>query len=636
METELQPGSSLGDYELLVRVGRGGMASVWVARERARNGGAERLVAVKAMLPELAHDSEFRAMFLEEGQIVRSIDHPNVVRVHAVSEDKGILFLAMEWVEGDSLRTVIRDAKKRRAIPIELAVRIIADAAAGLHAAHELRGWDGELRNIVHCDISPHNILVGVDGVAKLVDFGVANATVHSDFGGSEKVKGKLGYMSPEQARAEPIDRRSDVFALGIVLFELTTGQRLFQGETAAHTLQMVEAARLPDLEKVHPGYPPKLAAIVHRALQRDKQTRFQTALDLRESLERYLIEDRILVSHAGVGSLVRRVLGTRIATVRQQVTEALVAVDGRLNAGLVPQSPASTGSFSGVAAGSFSGVASKLVSEPPRLDGSGQPLSGTPRPETYDTPQPARAGILPWLSAFAGIASVAGSVLWVTRPIEFEQAAPAAAAAPMTPPAGARGEQPHDGPPTDAGEPLQGIDVGSIPLDRSPTQREARPPQASAARGPAPKPAAGGNKPPTESVVLEETPADAEVVLEESPSNADRKDTAEPEPDTQAVEPSPAPVEAVQGPFNRGVALAQLTASANRASACGSGIGPARSGRASVTFTNDGSARSVAVSPPFAGTPLGNCVASAFRSSRVPPFTGSAVTLPWSFRVSE
>src|SRR5688500_5521567 len=270
MEIELQPGTSLGSYELLVRVGRGGMASVWVARDRPRDGGQERLIAVKAMLPELANDSDFRAMFLEEGQIVRSIDHANVVRVHGVGEDNGILYLAMEWVEGDSLRTIIRDAKKRRAIPIELAVRIIADAAAGLHAAHELRGWDGELRNIVHCDISPHNILVGIDGVAKLVDFGVANATIHSDFGGSETVKGKLGYMSPEQVRAEPLDRRSDVFALGIVLFELTTGERLFQGETAAHTLTLVQTARVPDLEKLHPGYPPKLAAIVYRALQHD------------------------------------------------------------------------------------------------------------------------------------------------------------------------------------------------------------------------------------------------------------------------------------------------------------------------------------------------------------------------------
>src|SRR3954464_9992770 len=161
MTLELKSGSLLGRYELLTRLGRGGMASVWVARERAPSG-KQRLVAVKAMLPELARHSDFRAMFLEEGQIVRAIDHPHVVKVHEVSEDHGILYMAMEWVEGDSLRTLIKEAKRRRAIPAEMAVKIIADTAAGLHAAHELRGWDGELRNIVHCDVSPHNILVGL------------------------------------------------------------------------------------------------------------------------------------------------------------------------------------------------------------------------------------------------------------------------------------------------------------------------------------------------------------------------------------------------------------------------------------------------------------------------------------------
>ena len=136
MNAELKSGSTLGRYELLTRIGRGGMASVWVAREKAPVSGKQRLVAVKAMLPELARHSDFRSMFLEEGQIVRSIDHPNVVKVHEVSEDHGILYMAMEWVEGDSLRTVIKEAKRRRAIPAEMAVKIIADTAAGLHAAH--------------------------------------------------------------------------------------------------------------------------------------------------------------------------------------------------------------------------------------------------------------------------------------------------------------------------------------------------------------------------------------------------------------------------------------------------------------------------------------------------------------------
>jgi serine/threonine-protein kinase len=191
MSVELQSGSQLGHYELLVQLGRGGMATVWVGRESSDVG--DRLVAVKAMLPELAQRPEFRTMFLEEGQIVRSIEHPNVVRVHEVGEDQGVLFMAMEWVQGDSLRAVYREARKRGPIPTELAVRIIADTAAGLHAAHELRGWDGELRHLVHCDVSPHNILVGIDGRARLVDFGVTNGILHGDPDVNEKVMGKFG-----------------------------------------------------------------------------------------------------------------------------------------------------------------------------------------------------------------------------------------------------------------------------------------------------------------------------------------------------------------------------------------------------------------------------------------------------------
>ena len=623
MEIELQPGTSLGSYELLVRVGRGGMASVWVARDRPRDGGQERLIAVKAMLPELAHDSDFRAMFLEEGQIVRSIDHPNVVRVHGVGEDKGILYLAMEWVEGDSLKTIIRDAKKRRAIPIDIAVRIIADAAAGLHAAHELRGWDGELRNIVHCDISPHNILVGIDGVAKLVDFGVANATIHSDFGGSDKIKGKLGYMSPEQARVEPIDRRSDVFALGIVLFELTTGERLFQGESPAHTLQMVQAALVPHFETVHPDYPPRLAAIVHRALQRDRSLRFQTALELREALERYLVDERILVSHAGVGGLVRRVLGSRIESLRQELSEALVARDGLLNAALIPKSPASTGSFSG--------VAPNLLSEPPGRDSSAAALSGTPRPETYDTPLPVRAGILPWLSAFTGVAAAAASVFWVTRPVDLDDSVgPAPIAASQ--PAPARTLVRREVRPDDAStESASGVDIGSIPLDR----RNDRAPSADTAKA-APHSSAArtsSSKSPTEKVELAEEPEVPEVVLEETPENPYRRSGAAA---STAAEPKSAESKSAQGPFNRGVALSQLNASANRAAACRRPGGPSGAGRATVTFSPDGSTKSVAVSAPFSGTPVGSCVTAAFRSVHVPPFTGSAITLPWSFRVAE
>ncbi len=665
MEIELQSGTSLGGYQLLARLGRGGMASVWVARVRS-DAAAERLIAVKAMLPELAHDADFRAMFLEEGQIVRSIEHPNVVRVHGVGEDQGILYMAMEWVEGDSLRTLIRDSKKGAAIPSELAVRIIADAAAGLHAAHELRGWDGELRNIVHCDISPHNILVGIDGVPKLVDFGVANATIHSDFGNSERFKGKLGYMSPEQVRAEPLDRRSDVFSLGIVLYELTTGERLFQGDTAAHTLNLVRSAEIPNFESNHPGYPPKLAAIVRRALALDKRQRFQSSLELCDALERYLAGEQLSVSRASVGRLVQRVIGARVEALRQELREALVTHDGRVKTGLLPSAPIPTKSSPSFGRGpiptkSSPNMGRSLLSEPPSRERPSQAQSGTPRPETYDSPLPERAGPWPWLSAFMGLAAAVGSVMWVTRPLEpLAHSTPAAAGARPSERLPGRTTVHREVRGSDNVAEASGVDVGSIPLDRAEATEKAR----AEARAPREAPARPASTPIIADITLEAPTASNEPATEKSASDpllseklaaekpskvvAEKVELAE-EPVTltesspdnpyraakAAAAPAAAP-DAAQGPFNRGAALSQLNASASRAAGCRKPSGPSGSGRATITFGNDGSARGVVVSAPFAGTPVGSCVAAAFRGIHVPPFTGSPVTLPWSFRIAE
>ncbi len=271
MTEDLRRGSWLGRHELLLRIGRGGMATVWVAREHTEKVEDQRLLAVKAILADLAGDPEFVKMFLDEGRLVQSIRHPNVVDVYEVGEHDGVMYMSMEWVEGDSLHSVIAEAGKRRPIPAEMAVRIIADAAAGLHAAHEAKGEDGQLLGVVHRDVSPHNILLGTDGAIKLVDFGVAKAMGRlSEATSAGQLKGKFGYMSPEQAMAKPIDRRSDVFSLGIVLFELTTGRRLFRGEHDAETLHLVVSGQIPNPSKINDKYPKKLEQIVLKALERD------------------------------------------------------------------------------------------------------------------------------------------------------------------------------------------------------------------------------------------------------------------------------------------------------------------------------------------------------------------------------
>jgi serine/threonine-protein kinase len=621
---ELESGSSLGRYELLVRLGRGGMASVWVARERATGGGQERLLAVKAMLPELAQQSDFRAMFLEEGQIVRSIEHPNVVRVHEVGEHQGILFMAMEWVEGDSLRAVIREARKRRPIPPEMAVKIIADAAAGLHAAHELKGWDGELRELVHCDVSPHNILVGLDGHAKIVDFGVANARLHSDADSDDRVKGKFAYMSPEQARGARLDRRSDVFSLGIVLYELTTGERLFRGENPAHTLALVTSGKVPDPRRVRPDYPARLAQITMRALERDPARRFQTAEELREALEHYLIEERVMVSHSSVAQLVRRVLGPRIESLRQGLREALVVRDGVLADALVPEpSLGSVSDASGLGRPSFH--------------------SGTPRPQTYETPVPERSNFAPLLAALGGIAAATASVVWVLhRPGLLQSISPQSPPAQQVQASGAKpashGES--DGPAADPG-----VDIGSLPLAQQAVASagaESATPRPGVGRAATPRPhkeEPADSKPPKADAKTEKStrPEPLGIKLEEQaappPPPAPAAPPAEEPP---PAPPPPAAPSGPAGPFNRGAALAQLGSAASRAASCKRPDGPTGSGRASVTFAPDGSVTKVSVPAPFSGTPTGSCLTSAFSGARVPAFTGSSVTLPGSFRIAD
>jgi serine/threonine-protein kinase len=346
MTEELKQGSKLGNYELVLRVGRGGMAAVWVARERAVTTKDDRLVAVKVMLTELADESEFIKMFLDEVRLVRSIRHPNVVDVYDVGEHDGMMWMAMEWVEGESLHTVIAEAGKRRAIPPELAVRIIADAAAGLHAAHELRDLDGSLRGVVHRDISPHNILIGTNGIVKLVDFGVAKAVGRiSEATRAGQLKGKFGYMSPEQALGKGVDRRSDIFSLGIVLFELTTSRRLFRGEHDIETLRLVISGAIPRPTVIDPKYPVELERIVLKALERNVSARYQTAAELDHDLRAYLKAERLIVPQSGVAGILKRVLGDRIEQRRKAVRASLKALSSGAvpTAQLLPNDPAFT-----------------------------------------------------------------------------------------------------------------------------------------------------------------------------------------------------------------------------------------------------------------------------------------------------
>src|SRR5262249_30540348 len=259
------------------------------------------------------HD-RFAAMSLDEARIAAGINHANVAQVFDLGKDDNTYWIAMEYLHGEPLREVMRRAEERgQRIGPELAARICADAAEGLHAAHELRGKNGQLLGLVHRDVTPHNLFLTYDGYTKVVDFGIAKVADRLSSTRAGTLKGKLAYMSPEQVRGAEVDRTTDIFALGVVLWEVTTNQRLFRMDTDLDTLEKVQACIVPPPSTIVPGYPPELEACVLKALSKRKQDRFQTAREFSRTLQTYLVRSGHFVGPEEVAQFVRTVFADRI-----------------------------------------------------------------------------------------------------------------------------------------------------------------------------------------------------------------------------------------------------------------------------------------------------------------------------------
>ncbi len=279
-------GGQLGRYELHGAIARGGMATVYVARMSGA-AGFTRTVAVKRLHPHLAADPTFTAMFVDEARLAARIRHPNVVDTLDVVAEGGELFLVMAFVLGETLSKMVRAATTQGLrLPASVVSNIVIGALEGLHAAHEARSEQGEPLGIVHRDVSPQNILVGVDGVARVIDFGVAKSAGRLQETEGGELKGKLAYMAPEQLTRRAVDRRCDVFAMGVVLWEALTSRRLFAGDDAASTLYSVVNDPIPPPSTVCPDVAPALDSVVLGALQRDPSMRFQTAREMALALE--------------------------------------------------------------------------------------------------------------------------------------------------------------------------------------------------------------------------------------------------------------------------------------------------------------------------------------------------------------
>jgi serine/threonine-protein kinase len=330
-------GHVLGRYELLMPIASGGMATVWAARLRGTRG-FQKIVAVKTMLPSISEDAQFEQMFLDEATIASHIRHPHVVQILDLGEHAGVLFLVMEWVDGEPLNVLMKAAAKKGGVPLAVSVRIAAQASAGLHAAHELRDEGDKLLGVVHRDVSPQNVLLTYGGIVKVVDFGIAKATA---FIGGERtsggqIKGKAAYMSPEQARGGQVDRRTDIFAMGIILYQLTTGRHPFRGESDVATMYNIcsESPALPPTQ-ILTDYPPSLEAIVLQALAKDPSKRFPTANDLLRALDRVMPETR--ADDDDVSAFIRGLLGARQEKRREALRAALRVADDRAAGRAVP-----------------------------------------------------------------------------------------------------------------------------------------------------------------------------------------------------------------------------------------------------------------------------------------------------------
>jgi serine/threonine-protein kinase len=302
----LAPPKQLGKYEVGAKIGGGGMATVYIGRA-SREDGTEERVALKVIRDELAHDEQFKSMFIDEAKILAQLSHPNVIQTLEYGVTGHHRFIAMELLSGRTYSDVwdllvVKGDK----MPIPLAAWLCARVAEGLHSAHELADETGHSLHVIHRDVNPSNIFLTHSGDVKLIDFGLAKARVRLSKSADGIVKGKIPYLAPEQAHGKPIDRRIDIYALGATLWESVTMKRLFKRDTDVDTLRAIREAKVPDVRTMVEGFPEELWTIIAKSLSEKADDRFDTSEDLRRALDAY-VGARAPQMHEELGALLSR-----------------------------------------------------------------------------------------------------------------------------------------------------------------------------------------------------------------------------------------------------------------------------------------------------------------------------------------
>ncbi len=317
-----EAGSTIaGRYTLVRHLATGGMAELYLARLGSL-GGFQKDVVIKRIHPRFADHAKITKLFLDEARIAATLTHPNILNVLDVGEENGTLYIVMEYIRGENLWTIARrGVEAHRFLQLSHAVRIVSTVCEGLHYVHTRKGPDGRPLEIVHRDVSPSNIVVSADGVAKLVDFGIARWALRS-FDDRSLVTGKPNYMAPEQLRGVQVDARADVFALGIVLWEMTVQKRLFRGKPDEVTRRILDEP-VPRPSEIVASYSPELEQIVMRALEKQPEARWETCADLHDALETFAIEHKLRASSIAIGLFVRDLFAMRTQPSYQDLEEA-------------------------------------------------------------------------------------------------------------------------------------------------------------------------------------------------------------------------------------------------------------------------------------------------------------------------
>jgi serine/threonine protein kinase len=314
-------------YRVIERLESGGMAEVFRG-EAESLAGFKKPVAIKRVLPHLAQNEKFIRMFLDEARLCARLNHANIVQVFDIGHVENTYFIVMEFVDGVNLKGVVEHTRKRSAtMPIPAAVHIAMEICKGLQYAHDLTDSDGILLNIVHRDMSPPNVLISKRGEVKIVDFGLAKAAMQVEKTDPGVVKGKFSYLAPETAMGNEADPQADIFAVGIMLWEMLSGRRLFLGDSDYQTVKLVQQANIPSLRKLNPDVPESLEVVIMRSLARDKRGRFATAEDFNQDLAQFLFSHQMRVTGFDIAKIVREVVEEKRAA-RKDVRQDASIID--------------------------------------------------------------------------------------------------------------------------------------------------------------------------------------------------------------------------------------------------------------------------------------------------------------------